>query len=138
MRKYKFRLEDLRPISTNSAMEHSSHGVYKSDKYRIFEAEFEIKMTKYKSKIDEIKEYFDEDKHCIATEFKFYFPCQTKSGRLSKRAGDCTNGVKSLEDALFNLLEIDDAFVNENHNFKIHSDKELIVIDLWIKEYMPV
>lgn len=138
MKHFRFKLKDLKSISTNAAIEHSKYGVSKSDRYRIFEAEFEIKMAGYKNKIDEIQGYFDQDKHCISLEFKFFFNCETKSGRLHKRAGDLTNGIKSLEDALFNLLEIDDAFVTEVRALKIHSDKDSIGVDIWIKEYIGV
>lgn len=138
MRSYKFKLHNLRPISTNAATAYSKYGVAKSDAYRIFEAEFEIKMAKHRAVLDEIREYFDPEKHSISLEFKFYFSCETKSGRLHKRAGDLTNCIKSTEDALFNLLEIDDAFVTEFRAYKLHSDKEMIAIDLWIKEYVKI
>jgi Holliday junction resolvase RusA-like endonuclease len=128
----------MRPLSTNIANEYSKYGVSKSDKYRIFEAEFEIKMVKYREELEEIRASFDPEKHCIGLEFKFYFPCETKSGRLHKRAGDLTNGLKSLEDALFNLLEIDDAFVTDLRAYKMNAKKPMIVIDFWIKEYVSI
>ena len=76
----------MKPLSTNAANSYSKYGVSKSDKYRIFEAEFEIKMTKFREELDEIRDMFDPEKHCISLEFKFYFPCETKSGRLHKRS----------------------------------------------------
>ena len=45
MKHYTFKLEGMKPISTNDAVEYSKFGVNKSSKYRIFEAEFEIKLA---------------------------------------------------------------------------------------------
>lgn len=135
MKQFRFKLQDLRPISVNAATEHSKYGVSKSDKYRIFEAEFDIKMIPFGDKIEEIRRMFIEDKHCITLELKFYFSCETKTGRLHKRAGDLTNGIKCVEDALFNLLEIDDAFVTEVKALKVHSDRDMIAINVWVRDY---
>lgn len=129
----------MRGVSTNAANFYSKYGVSKSEKYRIFEAEFEIKMAKkYRAQVDEIRDYFDESKHCIAMEIKFFFNCETKAGRIHKRAGDVTNGIKATEDALFQYLEIDDAFVTEVRALKLHSDKDRIEIDIWIKGYVRI
>jgi Holliday junction resolvase RusA-like endonuclease len=138
LKSYKFKLKDLRAISTNAATEYSKYGVAKSDNYRIFEAEFEIKMAKYKGALEEILERFDPASHCIYLEFKFYFDCQTKAGRLHKRAGDLTNMIKSTEDALFNYIGLDDAFVTEFKGYKIHSKKEAIEIQLHIRNYETI
>ena len=129
----------MRAVSTNKAQDHSKWGVSKSARYRIFEAEFGIKMAeKYSRVVSDIREFFDAEIHCIAFEFKFFFSCETKSGRLHKRAGDTTNGIKCTEDALFNYLGVDDSFVIDARSLKIHSPKEKIEIDLWIKEYVRI
>ena len=135
MKIYNFILEGLRPISTNAAMDYSKYGVSKSDKYKIFEVEFELLMDKYAGDIEEIKNKFDPEKQCIDLMFHFYFPFQTKSGRIHKRKGDLTNGIKGTEDALFNLLGIDDSFVTGFRAEKIHSEEPRISIWLSILEY---
>ncbi len=135
MKHYKFILNNLRAVSTNRSVDHSKYGVSKSNRYRIFEAEFEVEMArKYRKEVDEIREYFDENKHCIEFTFTFYFPCRTKSGRIHKRAGDASNGVKPTEDALFQYLGIDDAFVMKGTFEKVNSKKDKIEIELKIME----
>lgn len=57
-----------------------------------------------KTKLKNLREYFDKNQHGYIVELKFYFPEEilfTKKGHLSSRAHDLTNVEKPLVDLLF-------------------------------------
>lgn len=114
----------LKPISTNRL-----HGVFKGRKIKSREGrDFEIVCNNLLAAFfDQAKlfiENFDETRHAIRVEYKFFFPYHelvTKNGTLMKRRNDVDNMVKVFQDQVFKFMNIDDALVTEIRATKIPS-----------------
>lgn len=72
--------------------------------------------------------YFDPNTHYLTSEIFFYTPkLITKKGDISKSKPDTSNLVKALEDAVFEVLGVDDCY-NLDLNISVHYSKEPVIV----------
>lgn len=129
----------IKPITLNHSHKITTRGKfttkYKTKEYKQFESLFESKSRLYKSDFNKLNKYFDETKHCIHVEYKFFYPVLTKKNVISKTSKDVDNLVKCTQDCLFKNLLFDDAFITKVSAEKIHSEQQSIEITVKIMAY---
>jgi Holliday junction resolvase RusA-like endonuclease len=122
----------LTPITLNHSHKISTRGKfatkYKTKEYKQFESLFASKSRLYKAEFSKLNNYFDDKKHCLHVEYKFFYPILTKKGIISKTSKDVDNCIKTTQDCLFQNLLFDDAFITKVSAEKIHCEKPSIEI----------
>jgi len=130
----------LKPITLNHSHKITTRGKfttkYKTKEYKQFESLFASKSRLYKAEFNKLNKYFDETKHCINVEYKFFYPILTKKNIISKTSKDVDNLVKSTQDCLFKNLLFDDAFITKVSAEKIHSKTPSIEITVKILTHL--
>lgn len=120
MNRLEFKLNGLKPVSTNEMYSYGRRIVRKSNKYRAFESEVILQIRKesdilISGVIDKFKEELERNyRLAIKGIFKFYIP------KRSYFRVDTSNYIKAMEDIIKNLIEIDDS-----RNVSIIADKYL-------------
>lgn len=130
-------LDNIKPINLNNCYTISSIGGkirrFPSKEYKQFESSVNIQLRKYKNEINKFNKEFNQEKHYLVCEYKFYMPVMTKDNRVSQRSGDCSNLVKAIEDIIFKNLLCDDSHITELLISKIHSNEIRTEMNLFIK-----
>tara|TARA_R110000868_G_C10972548_1_gene770404 strand:+ start:873 stop:1301 length:429 start_codon:yes stop_codon:yes gene_type:complete len=111
---------------------------FPSKEYKQLESVVCMYLAQQKNEIKKFNNYFDESKHYIIEELRFYFPVMKKDNTINKTSGDVFNLPKIVEDILFKKLNADDSQVMSGYVHKIHSKEIRIEIDLTIKELKHV
>lgn len=115
-----FKIEGLKPVSTNEMYSYGRKIVRKSNKYKAFESEVMIQIRDtsdiiINGLIDKFKNRLDSDyRLAIRGYFEFYIP------KRSYFRTDTSNYIKATEDIMKNLIGIDDS-----RNVSIVADKYL-------------
>ena len=115
-----FKIDGLKPVSTNEMYSYGRKIVRKSNKYKAFESEVMIQIRDtsdiiINGLIDKFKNRLDSDyRLAIRGYFEFYIP------KRSYFRTDTSNYIKATEDIIKNLIEIDDS-----RNVSIVADKYL-------------
>lgn len=135
----KFRIDGIKPVSTNEMYSYGRKAVRKSDKYRAYESMTKIYIRETSDimesgEIERFKEELNRDyRLAIRGYFRFYIP------RRSYFRVDTSNYIKATEDIIKNLIEIDDS-----RNVSIAGDKYLsedkewhieVVLEVYQLEY---
>lgn len=130
-------LPSVEPLTLNTCTKYRVQGgryvkAYKSDSYKELEKLMHIylKMPSNKKQIDIFNREYDQTKHYLTLEFRFYYPLITKKNTISKTSKDISNVVKPIEDILFNHLVCDDSQVISLNAIKIHSEDIKTIIEL--------
>lgn len=115
-----FKIDGLKPVSTNEMYSYGRKIVRKSNKYKAFESEVMIQIRNtsdimINGFIDKFKNRLDSDyRLAIRGYFEFYIP------KRSYFRTDTSNYIKATEDIIKNLIGIDDS-----RNVSIVADKYL-------------
>lgn len=131
-------LPNTKPLNLNHCYTISTIGGkvrrFPSPEYKKYESLVNLELRKYKSEINKFNNYYDENKHYIVAEYRFYYPIITKKETLSKRSTDLSNAIKALEDIIFKSLIADDSQIAELNVTKIHSENVRAEITFTIKD----
>jgi len=139
--KLRILLKNLKPIPLNQvyATDFRTKRRFKSKKYKQFESAVNKELRAFRVEINKFNKAYNEEKHYITADYRFYFPLITKKeGRISKTSGDVSNLIKSLEDIVFKSLMADDSGVIQVIATKINSEDVRIEIELAIKDIKHV
>lgn len=124
-------LNGVKPISLNNSQRFNprSNTRYKTGAAKVFESKVNLELRKFKNELNKFNKKYDENKHYVSAEYRFYMPImtkdrETKTMRISQKSGDLSNLVKALEDIIFNQLHADDSCIASMTVYKIES-KEL-------------
>ena len=72
---------------------------------------------------------FNESKHYISVEYYFYMSdLYTKKGSINKKSLDLDNCLKILQDAIFDKLKINDAFILDQKSYKRYGNENKIIV----------
>jgi Holliday junction resolvase RusA-like endonuclease len=135
--KLKLEILEIKPIPLNQvyATDFRTKRRFKSKKYNQFESKVNNALREFKNEINRFNKFYNEEKHYITANYRFYFPILTKKEhRVSKTSGDVSNLIKALEDIVFKSLIADDSAVLSVSADKIHSENIRIEIELNIKQ----
>lgn len=100
---------------------------YKPASSKAWDKEIEFQLLNYSQEFIEFFRNYDEKRHYISAEYRFYFPFITKQFTIAKRAGDIDNMIKPVQDIIFNKLKIDDSQIISTSAIKINSEKPGII-----------
>lgn len=138
----------INPFSINSMF--CKNRAFKTREYNEWSAQFFHRLATEENlkKFEELREYFDPQKHSYNVYLKFYYPKETlytKKGALSARAHDISNIEKPLIDLIFlpqyfeknppygcKNLNIDDKFISKMTSEKLAAEEHRIEITLSI------
>jgi len=103
----------------------------RTKKYIKWSEEMEYHIAPYKKVLNEIKRYHQLNDCEFHVCYELFMPNKfKKDGTINKRAGDCSNYIKSIEDFLFGKqLNIDDAYCAVTA-FKTYSPDESIEVTI--------
>lgn len=125
--KIEISLPGIKPITLNHAHKITTRGKfpskYKTKEYKQLESQVNSLLIKNKNLFTKFNKVYDETKHYITCDYKFYYPILTKKKTISKKSNDVTNCVKAIEDIVFKHLVCDDSQVISASETKIHSDQ---------------
>lgn len=120
----------IKPITLNHATKYRAVGrramSYKSPAYKKLESQINSLMNKGNNKkaVSKFNKNFDENKHQLQVEYKFYYPIKLKGkNRISKTSMDLSNIEKNIQDCIFKSLIADDSCITRLVSEKIHSEQ---------------
>jgi Holliday junction resolvase RusA-like endonuclease len=135
--KINLSLPSVEPLTLNTCTKYRVQGgryvkAYKSDSYKELEKLINVylKMPVNKKQIDVFNREYDQTRHYLTLEFRFYYPIITKKNCISKTSKDISNLVKPIEDIIFDHLVCDDSQVINLSAIKIHSEDIKTIVEL--------
>lgn len=147
--KRSFVLSNLKPFSINAAYCTQGNSRIKTQAFREWQTEvfFQLDLPEPKAALKELREYFDETKHCFHIMLTVFYPKEqfyTKKGLISARTQDVSNWEKPLIDCIFlpkhfntpvpygcENLNIDDKFLTRCVSEKSVSEES--AFEIWIQ-----
>jgi Holliday junction resolvase RusA-like endonuclease len=131
-------LTSCKPIGLNNCYTFSTIGRsvrrFPGKEYKVLESQVNQELRKFRPQINKFNNAFDENKHYLTAEYRFYMPIMTKDKRIHKRAGDLSNLVKPIEDIVFKQFVADDSHIASMNVHKIQSKEPRIEIEYAIKD----
>lgn len=135
--KINLSLPSVEPLTLNTCTKYRVQGgryvkAYKSEAYKDLEAMINtyLQMPSNKKQVDEFNKQYDQTKHYLSLDCRFYYPLITKKNTISKTSKDISNLIKPIEDILFKHLVCDDSQVINVNAIKIHSNEIKTIIEL--------
>ena len=87
---------------------------YKTKETVQWEKDARDQVSRHAFKLEALREEFNPSKHIIKTNYTFYLPKEkllTKQNMVSKTSSDVDNLIKPVNDIIFDMACINDAFV---------------------------
>lgn len=139
--KISFEIAELDPVTLNHTHKIANNKrngkkfMKKTIVYEQFESIFNNKMRTQRVNVNKLNKYFDESKHCLQIDYRFYFPVYTSKGLIGKTSKDVDNIIKPIQDCLFKNFMFDDSLITKVSSEKIHSETSRIEIDIKVLTY---
>ena len=136
--KIELEINNVKPATLNHYEKPQARGryiqFYKPAESKLFDSLVNSQLNKYRSEYRKFNKYYDELKHYLVIDYKFYMPVFVKKkDRISKTSKDVDNIVKPLQDLIFKQLSADDSGIISISSTKIHSENLNIKISIQIK-----